>query len=137
VAEVEDLVQECFAAVIVATDNGTAEAMSMPWLMRVARNKLIDHYRREKVRRIRLPLLRGDLVDEVTLWHGEASREAARESLAALAPDHRAVLVLRHLDGLSVPEIAQLIGKSIHATESVLARARVAFKREFVEVTRD
>ena len=40
-----------------------------------------------------------------------------------LPPDHQAVLSLRYLDDLTVPEVAAALGRSVHATESLLARA--------------
>jgi RNA polymerase sigma-70 factor, ECF subfamily len=42
----------------------------------------------------------------------------------ALPDDQRIALILRHVDGLSVPAIAAEIGRSVHAIESLLARAR-------------
>ena len=50
-----------------------------------------------------------------------------------LTPDHRLVLVLRYLDELSIEEIASEIGRSVHATESLLARARQALTRSYRE----
>ena len=45
-AAAEDLTQETFAAVVIAARTGRPEALTMPWVMGVARHKLIDHYRR-------------------------------------------------------------------------------------------
>ena len=50
-----------------------------------------------------------------------------------LAPHHQAVLTLRYLDDLSVPEVAALLGRTVHATEALLTRARRAFKRAYGE----
>src|SRR4051794_30797450 len=56
IAEAEDLAHDCFAAVLAAANKGTPEALTMPWLMGVARHKLVDYYRHENVRRKRLAL---------------------------------------------------------------------------------
>src|SRR3954451_3694198 len=53
-ATAEDLTQEAFAAVVVAVRAGRAEALTMPWLMGVARHKLVDHYRRSAADQRRL-----------------------------------------------------------------------------------
>ena len=45
----------------------------------------------------------------------------------------RAALVLRHMEGLSVPELAQVLGRSVEAAESLLSRGRVGFKRAYLE----
>lgn len=44
---------------------------------------------------------------------------------------HRAALTLRYLDGLPVPEVARALGRTVHATEAVLTRARAAFRRSY------
>ena len=48
--------------------------------------------------------------------------------LADLGPHHRSALVLRYLDGLTVPEVADHLGRTVHATEALLVRARRAFR---------
>ena len=48
--------------------------------------------------------------------------------LAALGPHHRAALTLRYADGLPVPEVADHLGRTVHATEALLVRARRAFR---------
>jgi RNA polymerase sigma-70 factor (ECF subfamily) len=53
--------------------------------------------------------------------------------LARLPEHHRTVLALRYLDDRSVPECAELIGRTVHATEALLVRARRAFKSEYPE----
>ena len=40
-------------------------------------------------------------------------------------------LTLRYLDDLTVPECADALGKSVHATESLLVRARAAFRTTY------
>ena len=43
-------------------------------------------------------------------------------ALAFVPGDQRIALVLRHVDGLSVPEVAAALGRSVEAAESLLAR---------------
>jgi RNA polymerase sigma-70 factor (ECF subfamily) len=52
-----------------------------------------------------------------------------RNTLARLTPHHRAALVLRYLDGLPVAEVALLLDRSVHATESLLVRAKAAYRQ--------
>ena len=44
------------------------------------------------------------------------------------APHHRAALTLRYLDGLPVGEVATMLGRTVHATESLLIRAKAAYR---------
>ena len=50
-----------------------------------------------------------------------------------LSGPQRAALTLRHLDGLSVPEVARHLDRSVHATETLLVRARAALRRVYQE----
>ena len=53
--------------------------------------------------------------------------------LDELGAHHRAALTLRYLDGLSVPEVADHLGRTVHATEALLVRARNAFRALYPE----
>ena len=50
------------------------------------------------------------------------------EVLGLLPLDYRRALVARYADGQSVEEVARLLGRSYKATESVLSRAKEAFR---------
>ena len=50
-------------------------------------------------------------------------------SSTLLGPHHRVALTLRYVDGLPVPEVAEILGRTVHATEALLVRARNAFRR--------
>lgn len=132
----EDLTQETYASVVAAVRNGSSGSQTLAWVMGVARHKLIDHYRgtaREQ-RRLSVAWSSGigrehEQLDEFAGIDAADLVELMRE----LAPDHRLVLVLRYLDELSVDEIASEIGRSVHATESLLTRARQALTRSYRE----
>ena len=66
-------------------------------------------------------------------WDAELDRIVAENVLARLPESHRTVLALRYMDDCSVPECAQLIGRTVHATEALLVRARRAFKKLYPE----
>jgi RNA polymerase sigma-70 factor (ECF subfamily) len=129
----EDLTQETFLAAVSELRKGRRVESPIPWIFGIARHKLIHHYRRRD--RDALPLLSEDALEDETADEQVAlARENAVAALAAVPPSQRAALVLRHLEGLSVPEIADALGKSVEAVESLLARGRVAFRRAFAEV---
>jgi RNA polymerase sigma-70 factor (ECF subfamily) len=49
----------------------------------------------------------------------------------ALGEHHRSALALRYFDGLPVPEVAQQLGRTVHATEALLVRARREFRTTY------
>lgn len=128
----EDLTSETFLAAMDAARRGTS-AVSVPWLIGVARHKLADHYRRRHDRHA-VPVSEvpepGDPVDD---WDAQLDRIVAESVLAQLPAHHRTVLSLRYLDGCSVPECAALLGRTVHATEALLVRARRAFRSHYPE----
>lgn len=132
-ATAEDLTSETFLAAMDAARKADPPQISVPWLIGVARHKLADHYRRRR-NRFTVPVAElpepGEPTDE---WDVELDRIVAESVLARLSEQHRTVLALRYLDDRSVPECAELIGRTVHATEALLVRARRAFKSEYPE----
>jgi RNA polymerase sigma-70 factor (ECF subfamily) len=57
------------------------------------------------------------------------------EALARLPDDYQAVLVLRHLEGLTFPQVAERMGKTVNSVEKLWLRGLTRLKREFSEVT--
>ena len=130
-ATAEDLTAETFIAAVAALHNshtgGNRIDLNVAWLIGTARHKLIDHWRRTERRKEELAELWDDLaVDDPN----DAAIEviAAHDALAGLAPSHRAVLTLRYLDDLPVGDVAMTMGRTVHATEALLTRAKAAFR---------
>jgi RNA polymerase sigma-70 factor (ECF subfamily) len=127
----EDLTSETFLAAMDAARRPDPPEISVAWLIGVARHKLADHYRR---RAAAVPVAEPpEPADPVDSWDAELDRIVAESTLARLSPPHRAVLTLRYMDDCSVPECAELIGRTVHATEALLVRARRAFKQQYPE----
>jgi RNA polymerase sigma-70 factor (ECF subfamily) len=95
----------------------------------VARHKLADHWRRVEREQRGLRLLGGKPARVDDPWETLIDRIRAHEVLDQLGAHHRAALTLRYLDGLPVPEVAQYLDRTLHATEALLVRARAAFRR--------
>jgi RNA polymerase sigma-70 factor (ECF subfamily) len=66
-------------------------------------------------------------------WDVHLDGPRARETLERLAAQHRAVLTLRYLDDLPVADVAEILDRTVHATEALLVRARLAFRRAYSE----
>jgi RNA polymerase sigma-70 factor (ECF subfamily) len=70
-------------------------------------------------------------VPDSDAWDARLDAVRAHQTLQTIAPQHRAALTLRYLDDLSVPEVAVELGRTIHATEALLVRARRSFRRAY------
>jgi RNA polymerase sigma-70 factor (ECF subfamily) len=66
-------------------------------------------------------------------WDAHLDAARARQVLGGLTGHHRAALTLRYLDGLPVAEVADHLGRTLHATEALLVRARQAFRQAYEE----
>lgn len=65
---------------------------------------------------------------------GRQVRAALQEAIGSLEPMYREVLVLRDVEGLSAPEVAEILGLSVEAVKSRLHRARVAVRERIAPV---
>lgn len=127
----EDLTAETFLAAVQVCRRDPSTALSAAWLVGVARHKLVDHWRAAEREERGLRALDGLAASEPDPTEGRIDALLARETLAGLRPAHRAALTLRYLDGLPVPEVAEHLGRTVHATEALLSRARTAFRRAY------
>ena len=127
----EDLTAETFLAAVTSVQRGAVVEVTTAWLVGIARHKLVDHWRRAAREERKLQMV-GDTADaEDDPWDEHLDVAYAQSVLAQLGPHHRSALTLRYLDGLSVPEVAEELDRTVHATEALLVRARAAFRRAY------
>jgi RNA polymerase sigma-70 factor, ECF subfamily len=127
----EDLTSETFLAAVNASRQGGLSEVSTAWLVGVARHKLVDYWRRLE-REQRSLVAAGASLDEVDdPWDEWLDTEAAYAALAHLPLPQRAALTLRYLDGLPVADVAEHLGRTVHGTETLLARSRAALRRQY------
>lgn len=133
--EAEDLTADVFHAAARAAAEGRVEALTPQWAITVARNKVIDHWRRGERRAAKMHLLvtgaRGQTLEGPGERVGE--RERVSSVLNSLSERQRRLLLLYYLDGVSLEELASVVGKSESATESAIYRARLSFKKRYKE----
>ena len=133
----EDIFQDAFFKVIKSLQKGkyNEEGKFLPWVMRIAHNLVIDHFRKAK----RMPIAgklksdyddfdifdvisNGEQTSEYTMMEGE-QHEQLRKMVEELPEEQRQVLVMRHYEELSFKEIAEKTGVSIN---TALGRMRYA-----------
>lgn len=145
VAVAEDLTQETILAAVRSGHRPSRSSAVIPWLFGIARHKLMDHYRTEDRERHHF----GRPADPDEIECGPApplpaldldalhARDTVIATLDRLPPRQRSALVARYLDGCDVPTTAALLGVSVHAAESLLARARTSFRQHYRSLNGD
>jgi RNA polymerase sigma factor (sigma-70 family) len=127
-AEAEDVAQEAMLRLWrMAPGWRSGEAQVSTWLWRVVANLCTDRLRRR--RGVGLDTVPDPEDPAPTALQGllAADRAAALEqALAALPERQRQAVVLRHLEGLPNPEIAEIMGIGVEAVESLTARGKRA-----------
>jgi len=134
----EDLTQEVFVRVYRSLDQYDPQAGDLAhWLMRLARNLIIDDYRR----RTRTPTDLGDDLEshEYHLRSGqdapdrgiERSERAhqVHQAIARLSPELRECVILRDIEELSYLEIVEILGIPLGTVKSRINRGRIELAR--------
>ncbi len=126
--DAEDVLQEVFAAAFNAMVADDRPINVRPWLYRIARNRCLNHLRRQTAIGV-------DSMDVHLADHGTTTadrvhdREEFRELVAdvqTLAENQRTALLLREIDALSYEQIAEAMETTVPSVKSLLVRARVA-----------
>jgi RNA polymerase sigma-70 factor (ECF subfamily) len=131
-ADAEDVTAEVFRAAAERLRDDPHALLSRGWLLTAARNRIIDMWRHRMRWDGRIEVLRRD----VELRSGRIVNDDTDRVLDALdriAPEHRAVLILRYVEGLRSREIAAALGRNSRAIDSLLARARRALATAYEE----
>ena len=128
----EDAVQQAFLELTRAAPTIKGDGRSLrAWLYRSARFSCLDEIRRRK-RRPEQPTERlPDQGVEDAIADGDPSLAAA---LMALGERHRSILILRHVIGFSVDEIAGILGSNRTAVYAASARAERRLRSELARV---
>ena len=134
-----DLTQEVFLSAWRSLSRFQEQSSFGTWIYRMATNASIDFLRREKRRQVLSMTMEEDSEERQAqvpderysphrLLEQKEARQAVADALAALSPEHRQVLVLREMEGLSYQEIGQLLDLEEGTVKSRIARARLALR---------
>lgn len=140
-----DLAQEAFLNAWRGLKFFQGDSTFSTWVYRLASNACIDHLRRKKRRQdISAPMptdeesdSQPDIPDDRFRPDQELERRELRRAvvrgLDQLSDEHRQVLVMRELNGLSYQEIADILDLEAGTVKSRIARARNSLRKILVE----
>src|SRR5690349_23709576 len=130
-ADAEDVTQTTFVNAYRAFQRGERPQKPQNWLIAIAHNVCRQRFRQSQRRPVEVGYedeLAETLVDEDAL-----TAEDIRRALGHLAFNQRSALVMRELEGRSYQEIAEVLGVSVSAVETLLFRARRALREQLEE----
>lgn len=132
--DAEDMTEEVFFRVWQSLHRYREQGVPLlAYLFRVARNTIIDHYRRAKNKEIQFPpeldLTPDTLPGPSEVVGARLEHQEIRQIMEKLHPEYREVLLLRFLSDLSPDETAQAMGKSEGAIRVLQHRALAALRK--------
>ncbi len=129
-AAAEDATQEIFLRVLDRARQFSGGSRFSTWLYRIAVNHCLNAKEKERMRRAEP--LEGRVASDAAcpramppdLASASEARDLVLARLSRLSEEHRAILVLREIDGLAYQDIAEVLGVPVGTVMSRLARAR-------------
>jgi RNA polymerase sigma-70 factor, ECF subfamily len=138
--EAEDVAQEAFVQAYVKLATFAGDSAFYTWLYRIAMNAAISRRRRRRDTESveenrehsgREPADGGEQAEERLLREERAV--LVRRALGRLSDEHRAILVLREVDGCDYDQIAAVLEVPVGTVRSRLHRARLQLKEQLDE----
>ncbi len=134
----EDVTQQLFIRLYDKLRSFRYGARLKTYIYRMAVNMAINEYKRLRRQRKRLVSMEEvgelhQLADRDAIQDGR-DKELAYQLLSRLSPEHRTVIVLREMEGLSYEDIASTLNININTVRSRLSRARQVLMAAFREI---
>jgi RNA polymerase sigma-70 factor (ECF subfamily) len=139
----EDIFQDSFIKVIDTINGGryNEEGKFLPWVMRIAHNLCIDHFRKVKRRPVIKTSDDHDIFETLNFFDAGAdekmmqaqSHHRVTKMLDMLPEDQKEVIVMRHFADLSFKEIAQLTDCSINTALGRMRYGLINLRKLMIE----
>lgn len=147
IEDAKDIAQEVFIKAFRSIENFDGRSSFSTWIYRIAMNTCIDETRKRKGKAS--VSLEEEMSDEDGSWKQQYAddgdtpeesmlrQEGQHEIMRALeriSPDHKLVIILRDIQGLSYDEIAEITDLTLGTVKSRISRARLQLKQELLEI---
>jgi RNA polymerase sigma-70 factor, ECF subfamily len=141
----EDLAQETFIRAFNAIDGYDPRYKFSSWIFKIANNLTIDHLRKrkldtvsldgspdattdEEISRTRITAVSGDEAPDAYVENQELGSQI-EDAIARLRPEYRTAVLLRHVEGHSYDEVAEIMELPLGTVKTYLHRARSELKQ--------
>jgi RNA polymerase sigma factor (sigma-70 family) len=132
-ADAEDVTQTTFVNALRALERGESPRKPSNWLITIAHNIVRQRFRQAKARPFEVEL-HEDLTGAEPVDDGTPTLAAVVDALGRIPPTQREALVLREFEGRPYAEIAEVLGITTSALETLLFRARRSLAEELEQV---
>lgn len=137
-----DIVQEVFLRAWRSIESFRGDSGFSTWLFRITMNLCVDHARHKQTQPQTQPIVTEEETErplpdpgptpEEHLENSELGRELAA-ALDEISEEHRRIVLLRDVSGLSYTEIAEVLEISEGTVKSRLSRARIALRKVLLQ----
>lgn len=132
----EEIAQDVFIDFLEHIRSFQMKCSIRTFLMTIAKNKVIDYYKKKKLKKILFSALPVHVVNAFsTIFNDEIERNELKDKIASvlkkLPNDYALILRLKYMEGEKLISIASSMMLSFKAAESLLYRARKAFMKQF------
>jgi len=150
--QAEDLSQETFVKALNAIESYRPEFKFSSWIFKIANNVSIDHLRRRELDTLSLDgsphALTPEAVQASALQLGDRQESALEElearelggeieaAIAALRPEYRSCILLRHVEGRPYEEIATMLDLPLGTVKTYIHRARGELRQALAHLRR-
>src|SRR3954462_10732422 len=130
-ADAEDVTQTTFLNAYRAMEKGERPRAPQNWLIAIAHNVCRQRFRQSQRRPTEV--VYEEELAETIVEEDPIGAEDIRRALGHLAFNQRSALVMRELEGRSYQEIAEILGVSLSAVETLIFRGRRALREQLEE----
>ena len=139
-AVADELTQDIFMSLIESLRDFRYQCSLKTFIFTIARNKIIDHFRKKKIKRILFSALPQFVVEGLAsvMMDDDLEKKQLQQTIEQtfhkLPRDYQLILRLKYIEDRSVRYIARRLVRTFKSTESLLFRARKAFKQIYKSV---
>lgn len=137
----EEILQDTFLAAIESLRDFDFRCRLATFVRSIAQHKIIDYYRRRKVKQVLFSQVPEDFIPLLSQFLGPEEEFDVKEVrgriqlvFARIRPLYKKILLLKYTEGRSVAEIAQALSVTLKSAESTLFRARMEFVKVYQAV---
>lgn len=135
--DAQEIMQDVFLEAIDSLFYLQKHTSVQSWLYSIAHNKVVDYYRKRKIKSIVLsaiPVLQiaaQEMHQPEFQFEKDKIRDRIEKAFSTLSSRYQEILLLRYEKEIPVKELAITLNLSFKATESLLFRARQDFKKAY------